>query len=111
MEQGMNAELEAIKDAWDKNTGNGRDENARAMADAYVAAHPELFATLANMTLEECVQSLSAFRQAAMNPAEMLALKQLGIDPEESQWNVEAWLLHRFEPQNIGGPAQVRVRR
>ncbi len=35
----MNAELEAIKDAWDKNTGNGRDEDGtRAMCDAYVEA-------------------------------------------------------------------------
>ena len=92
----MNAELEAIRFAWDKNTGNGRDEDGtRAMCDAYVEAHPEQFARLRNKTLEECVNALSVYRQAGM---------------EEDQWIVEAWLLHRFEPQQIGGQAQATVR-
>lgn len=92
----MNAALEAIKDAWDKNTGNGRDEDGtRAMCDAYVEANPERFTELANMTLEECVQTVSVFRDAGM---------------EQSQWEVEVWLLHHFEPQTIGGPLQARVR-
>ncbi len=92
----MNAELEAIKFAWDKNTGNGREEEGtRAMCDAYVEAHPERFTELANMSLDECVQALSVFRAAGM---------------EQSQWEVEVWLLHRFEPQTIGGPIQAQVR-
>lgn len=92
----MNAELEAIKDSWDKNTGDGRDEDGtRALCDAYVEAHPEQFTELANMSLEECVQALSVFRAAGM---------------EESQWKVEVWLLHRFEPQTIGGVARATVR-
>ena len=92
----MNTELEAIKDSWDKKTGNGREQDGtRALCDAYVAAHPEKFANLADMTIEQCVEALSVFRAAGF---------------EESQWEVEVWLLHRFEPQNIGGQVQARVR-
>lgn len=92
----MNAELEAIRFAWDKNTGDGRDEDGtRAMCDAYVEAHPEQFNSLREMSLEQCVTALSTFRAAGM---------------EEEQWKVEVWLLHRFEPQQIGGPIQAQVR-
>lgn len=93
----MNPELAAIKDAMDKDTGDGRDaELARTLADAYVAAHPEEFTVLANTNIELCVASVDMFRN---NGA------------EDDQWRVEAWLLHHFEPQTIGGPvvAQIRV--
>lgn len=93
----MNAELEKIKDSWDKTTGDGRDEEGtRALCDAYVEAHPERFTQLADMSLEDCVKALSVFRAAGM---------------EESQWEVEVWLLHHFEPQTIGGQVQAQVRR
>jgi hypothetical protein len=92
----MNSELEAIRDSWSKETGDGRDEDGtRAACDAYVAAHPERFTNLSTLTLEECVKSLSVFREAGF---------------EESQWEVEVWLLHHFEPQQIGGPMEARVR-
>jgi hypothetical protein len=92
----MNAGLEAIKDAWDKNTGNGRDEDGtRAMCDAYVEAHPDQFTTLRDMSLEDCVKAVGVFRAAGM---------------AEDQWKVEVWLLHHFEPQQIGGPIQAQVR-
>ena len=92
----MNKELEDIKDTWDKNTGNGREEEiTRQMCDAYVEAHPDLFAELSGMSLEECVKAVGVFRNAGM---------------EESQWNVEVWLLHHFEPQAIGGPIKAQVR-
>ena len=92
----MNAELEAIKDAWDKNTGDGRDEvGTRALCDAYVAAHPEEFTELRNLSIEECVQAVSTFRNANL---------------EESQWRVETWLLAKYEPQNIGGVYQPQLR-
>lgn len=92
----MNAELEAIRDAWSKDTGDGRDEQGtRALCDAYVEAHPERFTNLRDMSLEECVQALSVFRAAGF---------------EESQWEVEVWLLHRFEPQQVGGPMKAQVR-
>lgn len=92
----MNAELEAIRFAWDKNTGDGRDEEGtRALCDAYVEAHPERFTALSGMELEQCVNALEVFRAAGM---------------EESQWEVEVWLLHRYEPQTIGGQVRAQVR-
>lgn len=88
--------LEAIRDAWDKDTGGGRDEEAaRTAADAYVKDHPDEFTELADMTLEQCVQAVDVFRAANM---------------VDSQWRVEAWLLHHYEPQNIGGAAAPTVR-
>ncbi len=92
----MNAELEAIKDAWDKTTGDGRDEaGTRALCDAYVAAHPELFAGLENFDLPVLVDQLSQRRNAG---------------DEEGTWNLEVWLLHHYEPQNIGGVYKAEVR-
>lgn len=92
----MNAELEAIADSWNKETGGGRDEDGtRAACDAYVAAHPEQFTALQDMSIEQCVNAVSVFRQAGM---------------DEEQWKVEVWLLHHFAPQNIGGPIEAQIR-
>lgn len=92
----MNSELEAIRDSWDKNTGDGRDESGtRALCDSYVAAHQEEFSRLREMSIDECVRAVGTFRQAGF---------------EEEQWKVEVWLLHHFEPQAIGGPMEARVR-
>ena len=92
----MNSELEAIRDAWSKETGDGREEErTREMCDAYVAAHPEQFTNFAGLTIEECVKALSVFRSAGF---------------EESQWEVEVWLLHHFAPQQIGAQLQAQVR-
>ena len=129
----MNAELEAIKDTWRKKTEakaraleavgeaklaekEGRDsskfwatwekngieglekklaDEQLALCEAYVTAHPEEFTEIQNMSLEECVTALEVFRKAGM---------------EDSEWRVEAWLRHHFEPQNIGGEARARVR-
>lgn len=92
----MNSKLQEIRDAWDKTSGDGRDENrTRELADAYVAAHPEEFTELAELTQEQCVQSLEVFRNAHLT---------------ESEWRVQTWLWHHFEPQNIGGVATAVVR-
>lgn len=92
----MNAELEAIKDAWSKETGSGREEElTRKLADEYVQAHPEKFVEYEEKSLEDCVTALSAFRNAGM---------------ESLQWEAEIWLLHHFEPQIIGGPMRAQVR-
>lgn len=88
--------LDAIREAWDKNTGEGRDENAtRALADQYVAAHPDQFTELQGLTLAQLVQAVQVFRDAGL---------------PDSQWRVETWLLHHYEPQSIGGPVDARVR-
>lgn len=92
----MNKELSAIRDAMDKTTGGGRDrEGAVALADKYVAAHPDEFAEFADMSLEDCVKAVEVFRAAGM---------------AESEQRVETWLLYKFAPQTIGGPITPVVR-
>lgn len=92
----MAGDLAAICDAWDKNTGGGRDESkTRKLADAYVKAHSEQFTSLQEMTLEQCVKAVEVFRDAGM---------------VEEQWRVETWLLHHFEPQTIGGTYEPKLR-
>lgn len=70
-------------------------EGLRRAADEYVAAHPEEFTQFEGKTLESLVKAVDVFRAA-------------GFD--EEQLRVETWLLHHFEPQNIGGVATVTVR-
>lgn len=92
----MDSDLEQIRDAWDKSTGDGRDEaRARELADAYVEAHPDEFASLKELSLEECVKAVDVFRAAGM---------------ETDVWRIETWLWHRYEPQVIGGQADAKVR-
>jgi hypothetical protein len=92
----MNPELQAIKDAWDPAIGDGRDADlARSLADAYVANHPEEFNHVRDLSLPDAVKVLELFRH---------------IGNAEGEWRVEAWLMHRFEPQNIGGEANFVIR-
>lgn len=92
----MDATLEAIRTAWDKTEGEGRDEvAARNLADEFVTTNPDLFTSMATMRVEELVTAVENFRASGM---------------EEEEWRIEAWLLHHYEPQNIGGSAQPTVR-
>lgn len=92
----MNKALKAIQDAVDAETGDGSDfDKARKLADTYVEAHPDEVAEYADMTLSSLVQAVDVFRSANM------------ID---SQWRVEAWLLHHFDAQDIGGSTQPQIR-
>jgi hypothetical protein len=92
----VNADLEAIKDAWDKNTGDGRDdEGTRALAVKYVKAHPELTEEMHDWTLERIVQAMSVFSAA-------------GYD--EKYWALEAYQLAKFPPQQIGGEYHVEAK-
>lgn len=93
----MNAQLQAIKDAVDAEVGDGSDfDGARRLSDQYVAEHPDEFTSeITEKTLPELVQAVDVLRSAGL---------------EESQWRVEAWLLHHFEPQNIGGPSAPAIR-
>ena len=89
-------ELEAIKDAVDKNTGGGRDRPAAVeLAAAYVAAHPELDAEMADWDLPKIVEAISLFRAA-------------GSDVQ--QWRLEAYHLAKWEPQEIGGEYHATLR-
>jgi len=97
-----NEDLAAIEEAWDpgdpetKNVDSKRDEaKARQLADDYVEAHPDEFVNLKDRSLEDCVKMVDVFRAAGL---------------EEERLKVEAWLLHRFEPQNIGGTYEAKLR-
>lgn len=87
----MQTELQDIKDAVE----SGNVEHARSLADTFVSENPSLFADMQTKNIEELVSAIDVFRAAAM---------------EENQWQVEAWLLHHYEPRNIGGPADATVR-
>lgn len=70
-------------------------EAARALADEYVAEHESEFTELSKLDVVKLVGAVDVFRAAGL---------------EESQHRVEVWLLHHFEPQNIGGPVDAQVR-
>ena len=98
----MQKELQAIKDAWDpgdsetKNLKSKRDEDkTRRLADKFVADNPGLYAQHEQMSEEDCIRALEVFREAGM---------------EEQEWQMQAWLFHRFEPRNIGGVVRSQVR-
>lgn len=92
----MDAKVEAFKDAVDKSTGDGRNEElARQLADEFVEAHPELFVQMKTMN----VQALAAWSQM---------FREQGS--EEAHQHVEIWLRHRFDPQNIGGTFEPTIR-
>lgn len=91
----MREELEAIKDAWD-NTDGLRDEPlARQLADALVEGNPSLFEEIRTKPMEVLCQDIDIFRAAEM---------------EEQVWLIETWLLHRYDPQQIGGNYQPQIR-
>lgn len=93
---GPAAELAQIRDVMDKTTGEGRDyDKACELADAYVAKYPEQFAEIRTLTLDECVQAVTVFRNAGL---------------VDEQWRVETWILHHYEPLQVGGPFQAQVR-
>lgn len=92
-------ELQAIKDAvspTDENTGEGMDHaGARTLADTYVAAHLDEFVKFADSSVVELVAMVDN-------------LRNLGWEHE--LWLAETWLLHKFEPQNIGGETAPQLR-
>ena len=93
---GITKEMATIADAMDKTTGDGRDHaKAVDLADKYVAKHPDEFKEMEALTLEQCVQEVEHYRNVGRADKEQL---------------FEIWLLHKFEPQNIGGTAQPKVR-
>ena len=97
----MNDELTAIAEAIaptdpDSPDAIGQDhKTAVQLADEYVAAHPEEFEDYKDMSIVELVQSVDNARALGLKTA---------------QWRAETWLLHKFEPQNIGGEQQPVIR-
>lgn len=92
----MKAEFEVIKDAWDPETGEGRDEErVRQLADSYVGDHPDEFTSYDGLDEKQCVKALEVFREAGL---------------EDDEFRVQVWIWHWFEPQEIGGTYKAKVR-
>jgi len=92
----MHQLLEDLRTAWSEEDRESRNEVvARAKADAYVAEFPEQFEGWENMAMPDLVRAVETFRDAGM---------------EADRWKVEAYLLHRFKPQQIGGTYVAEVR-
>lgn len=104
----MNKDIQAIKEAWEKRPAAGiassgdtgakkaqNDKKIVAMADEYVANHPEIYDSFQDVSLEDCIAVLESFRAGGM---------------EDKQWEIEIWILHHWEPQQIGGPVTATVR-
>lgn len=101
--------LEDLLDAWDKAKGGRDDARARELADEYVKANPVPFEEFAEWSLEECVAAVDVLRQAAIN-FRAKGLERQAVKADVDKLLVDVWLLHRFEPQHIGGMAEAKVR-
>ncbi len=82
----MDAEIEAYKTAWQ--TSTERNAVCQAMADQYVASHPELAAQYGALTIPQLVTLVDSAREAG---------------DEEEVWRLEIWINAAFEYQQIGG--------
>lgn len=103
--------LTTLLEVWDAKDENGnRDTNtARSLADQYVAQNPTLFAHMEDWSLETCVTSVEAFRATA-NLYRERGLDDQAAEADASKLLVDVWLLHHFQPQQIGGSAAPTVR-
>jgi len=92
----MKSEFAVIKDLWDADTGEGRDEEmVRQLSDEYVAANPEEFTSFDGLDEKQLVKALDTFRLAGL---------------EDDEWRVQVWLWYSFLPQEIGGTYKATVR-
>lgn len=82
---------EALR-AFDTEWKTGSRTRAREMAEAYVAAHPELVDKFGDLTIPELVALVDLARK------EQVEAERIAID---------IWLLVEFEPQRIGGLVDV----
>lgn len=68
------------------------EAEAKAVAEAYIEAHPERFVLCEGKSREDCVRLIDAYRQAGL-PEEVLL--------------VEMWLQAKFERQSVVGAARL----
>jgi len=83
----VSEELAAFEAAWIASNETKDRTEARALADAYVAAHPDLEARYGGFAIPDLVALLDAARARG---------------DEERRVEIDLWLLHAFEPQHIG---------
>ena len=104
----MDKALEDIKKAWEGRPAAGqassspegealaeKDDDVRALSDRYVEANAEAYAGYEHLSQELLVKQLEEFRDKGDTAGE---------------WRIQAWLFHRFPPQNIGGQLKQTVR-
>lgn len=84
----MDAELQAYDEAWRNTPREARNQVCQAMADDYVAAHPELQLRYIGLTIPECVALLDVAREAG---------------DEAKRIELDIWINAAFEYQQIGG--------
>lgn len=96
----MNEELAAIQAAMEATDF----ATARDLADTYVAAHTDEFADYFAIT--EAAESESKALLAVVNAA--AALRAAGLTA--AHYRAEAFLLYRWDPQDVSGGSQPRVR-
>lgn len=85
----MNTDFQAFNSEWNI----GDKAVAKQMALDYVAAHENEFLAYKDMTIPELVGLIDAYRAAGN---------------EELRIKIDIWLLHAFEPQQIGGDMTLR---
>lgn len=104
----MDKGLEAIRDAWQGRPASGsassdpngdelakEDESVYKLADKYVDANPDAYAGFEHLDRDVLVPLLESYREKG---------------DEEGEWRVQAWIFHQFDPQQIGGTAEVKLR-
>lgn len=96
----MNEELTAIKAAMD----NADFDTARALADAYVPAHPDEFSDY--YAIVEAAESETAAHTEVVQSVE--ALRNAGL--QSHQYRAEAFLLYRWAPLDASGASGPHVR-
>lgn len=90
----MDQELQAILDAWDKDSG--RDEDmTRELSRGYVKAHAAEFNGWDALSQETLVREIDTRREQG---------DLAGVA------KIQAWLWHHFPPQTIGASADATVR-
>lgn len=84
----MDLDLHAYDDTWRITPKSLRNDVCQALADAYVAAHPELRTRYGGRTVPELVALLEVARESG---------------DEERRIEIDIWINAAFEYQQIGG--------
>jgi hypothetical protein len=84
----MDAELAAFDTEWK----TGDRASARKMAEDYATAHPELSTRYGTLGIPELVKRIDEARAQR---------------DEDTRVEIDLWLLAAFEPQTIGGSANI----
>lgn len=102
--------LDELFDVWDKDTGSGRDHTrAVEISDEYVSNNATDFDSLRDLSIEECVALIDVQREAAFKFREA-GMDNLAVLCDAEKLKIDVWLLHAFEPQNIGGQYRATLR-